>query len=222
MAERAMALARSAEARANLAERRARDAARLAQIVNSPPQAPGGRHAAPKPKRDRPPWLKVYPGGLAAFAPVAFLFHGGGGAVTMAAARWVWRSERARVVTTVTALAVGAAGAVPVVGAIDAAPAPALMPPPGHYHDQPPARPLRHGTRARYPVPPEMAQSGRHRRHASVRVVLPTVAPSPSPSPSLASLPPAPAPSATVPAGTVTGRLMPIAELMNLINQAAP
>jgi hypothetical protein len=91
------------------------DVARLAEIMTPPPESPSPRHA--KPKRDRH-GLRVIPGGLAAFVPLAMPGHGAAGVLVPAAGR-VWLSRRAWPRWAVAALALGVAGATAVPAAAD-------------------------------------------------------------------------------------------------------
>jgi hypothetical protein len=81
-----------------------------------PPRRPP-RHAAPKPKRDRPPGWRVITGGMAAFAPLALPGHSPVPAASAVAVRHVWVSRRAQSVVTVLLLALGAMAATPAVAA---------------------------------------------------------------------------------------------------------
>lgn len=209
-ADRGLALAVSNQEQIERNEARIRDAARLREIVTAgePPPPSGPRHK-------RPHHLRVIPGGLAAVAPVAFLFHDGLAVVATTAARWVWQSKRAQMAAAVVALAVGAAGTVPAIVHPDPEPAAPLMHWRGHGHDRPPARSLYHQAPQRLAAPP-MAHAVHHQRRRRAVAVLPTLAPSPSPSPS-----PSPAGQLPTPTPSVTSAGL-LREPAGLLNQGAP
>jgi hypothetical protein len=91
------------EAARDRAERRDR----IEEILATAGQPPGPRHAAPK-HRERPDWLRVIPGGMAALVPMP----GHGAAGFLPAAGHVFLGRRAWPRWAVAALAFGLAGAV--------------------------------------------------------------------------------------------------------------
>lgn len=202
-AQRATALAVSTQAQVEQNTARLRDMARLAEIVthDEAAQVPGPRHAAPP--RDRH-GLRVIPGGLAAFAPAAFLLHDGIGAACLTAWRWIWAAKHDHVRWAASAILLGAAGAWGVPAAAQyasAGPVPhprAVVP----YH-----RPRHHRPDwpSKLPVPPAVVhRADRDRRHdgseGAVQGPVPSpvnLAPAPLPSPSILPTP--------TPSGTVTG-----------------
>lgn len=161
----------------------------------------------------RPRNLRILPGGLAAFALPGLFTHCVLPAAAATAGRWLWHSARARLVTTVLALATGAALAVPASG-VEQAPA-ATVPHPHaiarvHHHRRSPA------TAA--PAAPPLPQQPRRRRRAehhhhhvapspspSPVTSAPSPSPSPAPSPTL-TLPPSPVPTLPDTPGMVTAR----------------
>jgi hypothetical protein len=92
--------------------------ARIEEILSGPP---GPRHAAPK-HRDRPDWLRVIPGGLAALVPMPG--HGVGG--FLPAFGQVWLGRRAWPRWAVAAVALGLAMATEVPTAADVRDSPAV------------------------------------------------------------------------------------------------
>ena len=89
-----------------------RDVARLTQIVSQPELAKPAaypRHAKPRDRHG----LRVIPGGMAALAPVALFCHTAAAPLVALGARLLLRSSRARVLTSMAALALGAALIVP-------------------------------------------------------------------------------------------------------------
>jgi len=103
-----------------------------------PEPARGPHHAAPR--RDRPDWLRVIPGGLAALVPAP----GHGAAALLPVTAQVWLSRRNWPRWAVAAVALGLAGASAMPTAADVRAAPAHHAPaadchaPREYHPNPP------------------------------------------------------------------------------------
>jgi hypothetical protein len=191
-------LALSAQAQAERAASRARDAAEAEQILRralaggAPEAAPYHHHARPRDRHG----LRLIPGGLAAFAPLGLIAaHGGVPAVLVTGWRWLWHGPaRSHFVAAAAAVAVGTAVAVPTVAAVQASPAPYTRPAVvrvHHHHHRPPWRPQPWA-----PAGPRDAANHASRHHPRRRVtaVLPTTAPTPTAAPT-------PTPSATPTAG---------------------
>ena len=139
-------------------EAQVRDVARLVEIVSEPGEEEPPPQDSARRKRDRHGMYGIR-GGLAAFAPVAMFAHGGVGAVLLPGVARLLRHRAGRAAAGVTALAAGAALAIPTVGAFQV-PVPAAtqpLPVAAHSHHQHPA--LRPRTR------PAAAPRHPQRRH---------------------------------------------------------
>lgn len=114
------ALGTSLSERVRTLEEEQRVLMRLLEIVvHAPgdPRAAPGRHRGARKPRERPDWLKVIPGGMAACAPLILPGHCPVPAAAAVTARHVWASRRAQYAVSAVLLAVGMIGLTPAVAA---------------------------------------------------------------------------------------------------------